>query len=82
MATLTVRNLDAEVKHRLRVAAAQKGVSMEEHVRSVLEAAVRPTDLVQPSLWDSLRSRFAGLGDIALDLPDRAEQPRAAQLER
>ena len=40
MASLTIRNLDEQVKSRLRVNAAIKGVSMEEEVRQVLTRAV------------------------------------------
>ena len=40
MASLTIRNIDEQVKSRLRVNAAIKGVSMEEEVRQVLTRAV------------------------------------------
>ena len=41
MATLTIRDLDDEIRDKLRVRAAQKGVSMEAEVRSILGEAVR-----------------------------------------
>lgn len=40
MATMTIRNLDDDVKARLRVRAAQHGRSMEEEARSILSAAL------------------------------------------
>ena len=40
MATLTIRNVDAGVKERLRVRAAGHGRSMEAEARSILNAAV------------------------------------------
>ena len=40
VASLTIRNIDEQVKSRLRVNAAIKGVSMEEEVRQVLTRAV------------------------------------------
>ena len=40
MASITIRNLDDEVKNRLRVRAANNGRSMEEEVRLILRAAV------------------------------------------
>ena len=40
MANLTIRNIDEQVKSRLRVNAAIKGISMEEEVRQVLARAV------------------------------------------
>ena len=40
MASITIRNLDDEVKHRLRVRAAWNGRSMEEEARLILREAV------------------------------------------
>ncbi|MEJ2868652.1 Arc family DNA-binding protein [Actinomycetospora sp. OC33-EN08] len=45
MATITVRDLDDEVRSRLRVRAAENGRSMEAEVRAILEEAVRPSRL-------------------------------------
>ena len=42
MATLTVRNLPAEVHRALRIRAARHGRSAEAEVRVILEEAVRP----------------------------------------
>jgi antitoxin FitA len=44
MSTLTIRNLDNDVKQRLRKCAAARGVSMEQGARQVLLAttSVRP----------------------------------------
>lgn len=39
MGTLTIRRLDDETKTRLRLAAALKGVSMEEEARTLIAAA-------------------------------------------
>lgn len=36
MASITIRNLDDEVKRRLRVRAAEHGRSMEEEAREIL----------------------------------------------
>ena len=40
MATLTIRNIDDQVKAKLRINAAEHGVSMEEEVRQTLTRAV------------------------------------------
>ena len=40
MASITIRNLDEDVKTRLRVQAAGNGRSMEEEVRLILRDAV------------------------------------------
>lgn len=53
MASITIRNLDDEVKHRLRLRAVLRGHSMEEEARAILRrtlldcsfaAAVLPPD--------------------------------------
>ncbi len=74
MSSLTIRNLDAVTKQRLRIQAARHGVSMEEEVRRILREAVRPEK--SPSgLGRRLQDRFAGLADEAFDVPAR-HQPR------
>jgi antitoxin FitA len=40
MATLTIRNLDQLVKERLRVRAAEHGLSMEAEARRILQTAL------------------------------------------
>jgi plasmid stability protein len=45
MASLTIRNLDENVKRALRIRAAARGVSMEEEARRLLvKAVVQPSD--------------------------------------
>ena len=69
MSMLTVRDLNPEVKEKLRQRAARHGRSMEAEVRLILAAAVEagdePLDLVA-----SIRKHFSGSG-IELELPDR-----------
>ena len=70
MATLTVRNVDAEVKERLRVRAARRGRSMEAEARLILsEAVAGDRDRPEPNLAEAIRRRFAPLGGIDLELP-------------
>jgi plasmid stability protein len=70
MASITIRNLDDDVKHRLRVRAAEHGRSMEEEARDILRRVVG-----QPSapknLGQSIHQRFAALGGVDLALPAR-----------
>lgn len=67
MASITIRNLDDDLKRRLRVRAAENGRSMEEEVREILRQAVgmpiAPRDLGQ-----SIHARLAALGGV--DVPD------------
>jgi plasmid stability protein len=44
MGTLTIRNLDEDLKQRLRERAARHGVSMEQEARSLLLKEVAPAN--------------------------------------
>lgn len=65
MAQLVVRNIEEDVKARLRQRASRHGRSMEEEVRDILRNAVRPEDAPQPPLGSRLRDRFAGTGGVS-----------------
>ena len=78
MASITIRNLDDGVKTRLRVRAAMSGRSLEEEVRLILCEALEGTD-GPTNLAKAIRSRFAPLGGLELELPTREpirEPPR------
>ncbi len=81
MSSITIRNLDAGIKDRLRIRAAEHGHSMEAEVRTILQNTLRPTAR-QPArnLYDRIRARFEPLdGADDLVLPPRAtdrEPPR------
>jgi plasmid stability protein len=79
MASLLIRDLDDEVKARLRVQAAEHGRSMEAEARAILASAVsgrRPPR----RLGSYIRDQFAGLGGVELQLPTRDEAARAADV--
>ena len=70
MATLTIRNVDAGLKERLRVRAAQHGHSMEAEVRQILETMLaEPEKPPEPNLAEAIRRRFAPLGGVDLEPP-------------
>jgi plasmid stability protein len=70
MATLTIRNVEAAVKERLRVRAALHGRSMEAEARTILsEAVAGEPDESEPNLAEAIRRRFAPLGGVDLELP-------------
>ena len=72
MATLTIRNVDAAVKERLRLRAARHGRSMEAEARTILsEAVAGDRDQAEPNLAEAIRRRFAPLGGVDLELPPR-----------
>lgn len=61
MADLSIRNLDDDVKQRLRIRAAEHGRSMEAEVREILSEALRESE--PPSNpFAFLRERFAAIG--------------------
>jgi plasmid stability protein len=79
VAPVTVRNLDDRVKERLRIRAATDGRSMESEIRAILTDAVRgPGDM--DGLFTTMLDRFASLGGVDLDLPERSTPVRAPDL--
>ena len=71
MATLTIRQLDQKTKTRLRARAAHHGRSMEEEAREILRSALTASFPSKGNLADAIRRRFAALGGVELDLPQR-----------
>jgi plasmid stability protein len=67
MATLTIRNIDAAVKERLRVRAARHGRSMEAELRSIVIDAVNSDETSQPNLAEAIRRRLAPFGGVELE---------------
>jgi plasmid stability protein len=56
MATVTIRNIDAAVKERLRVRAARHGRSMEAEARTILsEAVAGDRHQPEPNLAEAIR---------------------------
>jgi len=51
MASITVRDLDEDVKARLRIQAAHKGVSMEAEARRLITEGVQPQSALEA--WDA-----------------------------
>lgn len=80
MASITIRNLDDEVKTRLRVRAASRGRSMEEEARSIIREAVE-RESNSLDLATTLRGRFAPLGGVDLEIPQRAPMPEPPRFD-
>ncbi len=70
MASITIRNLDEGVKRRLRVRAAGNGRSMEAEARDILGRSVGVSP-PQKGLGRAIHARFAALGGVELELPER-----------
>ena len=78
MASITIRNLDDDVKTRLRIRAAGHGRSMEEEARQILREAV-DRKAGPENLATAIRARFAPFGGVELEIPPREtmrEPPR------
>jgi plasmid stability protein len=69
MAQFTVRQLEEDVKTRLKRRAARAGRSMEEEVRHILRNAVKQGSAAAPRLGTRIAARFAKVG-LAADLPE------------
>ena len=70
MASITIRNLDEAIKHRLRIQAAEHGRSMEEEAREILRQAMsHPAP--PANLAAAIRSRMAKIDGVELNLPVR-----------
>ena len=85
MPTITIRNLDARTKARLRVRAAHRQRSMEEEARNILRAALAEDDASPRDLAAAIGARFRPLGGVVLVLPAREpmrEPPAAGKTPR
>jgi plasmid stability protein len=67
MTTLTIRNVDARLKERLRVRAARHGRSMEAELRHILSQTLEAETTWEPNLAEAIRRRFAALGGVDLE---------------
>ena len=77
MAMLTIRNIDDEVKRRLRRRAAKHGCSMEEEARQILRQALSGKT-AEKGLASRIHRRVMDMtGGLELELPARS-QPRPA----
>lgn len=79
MATITIRNLDDELKAQLRIVAASHGRSMEEEVRVIIRQALLGQGK-RSELGSRIHSRFAAVGGVDLDLPGCTDKAQAANL--
>jgi plasmid stability protein len=79
MTAISVRNLDSEVKARLRVRAAENGRSMEAEIRAILTDAVAQRRPV--GLFDAIRAVSLEHGGVDLDIRLRQHRQRPVDLK-
>jgi plasmid stability protein len=77
MASITIRNLDDNLKARLRIEAASHGHSMEEEARLIIRRAMAQSDS-RGGIGSRIHARFAQAGGADLEIPARKDKPRAA----
>ena len=70
MAALTIRNIDEELKTRLRTQAVQHGCSMAQEVREILQRALSSKQ-DQATFAQKIQQNFAGLDVDELPIPER-----------
>ena len=82
MAQFIVRNLEEDVKARLKRRAAHYGRSMEEEVRHILRDAVKRQNQRVAKLGSRIAARFAKAG-LTGDLPElRGQVPQSAEFDK
>ena len=70
MAILTIRNIDEALITKLKIIAAQHGVSVEEEVITILQDAVLLKSQ-DKGLGSRIHKRFANVGGVDIELPER-----------
>lgn len=77
MHSIAIRQIDDELKRRLRHEAARQGCSMEEQARRILRAGLAPAAEASRSIQDHehlayrIRARFVAAGAVQLSKVDR-----------
>ena len=88
MASITVRNLDAELQQRLQHRAARHGRSLEEEVCDILRAALGPEAAPEGEaapamgLGTAIHELFKPFGGVELELPPREPMRAPSDQER
>jgi plasmid stability protein len=80
MTSITIHNLDDDLKARLYLRATRHGLSVEEEVRRILRQTLNEP-LQAKGLGSKIHRRFSALGGADLELPVRSDAPRAADME-
>jgi antitoxin FitA len=81
MASITIRNLEADLIARLRIRAAQHGWPLEDEVGHILRSALAEKEHKSTNLFEAIRRRITPLGGVDLDIPRRGRMRDLAYLE-
>ena len=81
MAQLVVRDIEEDVKAKLKRLAERHGRSMEEEIRQILRNAAKDSSRPITRIGSRIAARFGGKG-LAADLPElRGQLAQPADLE-
>jgi plasmid stability protein len=58
MASITIRNLNDDLKRKLRIRAAEHGCSMEQEAREILHDALNKTVLLEKNIGIAIHEAF------------------------
>jgi plasmid stability protein len=71
VASITIRNLDDALEHKLRLRAADRNRSMEDEARDILRTALAQEPADTKHLIDAMRELVEPFGGVDLELPPR-----------
>lgn len=81
MASMTIRNIDEQLKRRLRMQAGRHGRSMEEEARDILQTALCTEPSPTRPLVDAIRARIEPLGGVELEIAPREPMREPVNLQ-
>lgn len=73
MASIVIRNIDDDLKNRLRQRASRHGRSMEQELREILRSTLATEPMTGADFLAAMRKRFEPLGFVELEIPPRDE---------
>jgi antitoxin FitA len=71
MPSMLIRNIDEDLKRRLRVRAAENGRSMEEEARLILRSELEEPKHSQRRNLAAIAREIFGEGGVEIDIPPR-----------
>ena len=74
MASITIRNLDEDLKRLLREQAEEHGRTLQEEVQDILRRGIK-NKAVPQKIGTEIHRRFAAIGGVDLELPKRDPMP-------
>ena len=80
MATLTIRNVEDDLKQNLKIRAAHNNRSMEEEIRVILRNTVNLSNTGTAGLGSRIHDMFMEAGGIKLNKAKRTDKPRKPEI--